>query len=160
MAIVSFMFNSMEIRREDNFNPRVKIRNNINVQNIESVKMNLGSSQQDGLRLSFEYLTVYGENSAKIKLLGNVIFMANSDTTKEYLRNWEKSKALPNNLVAGILDQVLHRCAIQALLLSKEMGLPSPVQLPKVTTGALPAQAIQAAAKKEVKPEATKKAKK
>ena len=58
--------------------------------------------------------------------------IALSKKTKEILASWKKDKKVPKELMAGLLNTILTKCNIQALILSQEINLPAPIPLPKV----------------------------
>ncbi|MBI2658791.1 hypothetical protein HYX05_01660 [Candidatus Woesearchaeota archaeon] len=51
---------------------------------------------------------------------------------KELLASWKKDKKVPKELMAGLLNTILTKCNIQALILSQEINLPAPIPMPKV----------------------------
>ncbi len=152
MTVVGFMFNTLEAKRPDVFNPRVPIQNNVNISDIQTANFNLGSAKEQGLKISFEYSSQYGDGSAFIKLGGNLLYMANSEDAKKVVDEWQKTKRLPRLLTTGIVEHILQKCTLQALVVSKDMALPAPVNLPKVATNAAPVapkKTVSAPAKKK-----------
>jgi hypothetical protein len=147
MTIVGFIFNTLEAKRADAFNARVPIQNNVNISDIQTAGFNIGSSKEQGLKISFDYSSIYGqEANACIKLAGHLLYMASSEDAKKVVDEWQKTKRLPKILTAGIVEHILQKCTIQALVVSKEMSLPAPISLPKVASSAQQAPAKKAPA--------------
>ena len=55
-----------------------------------------------------------------------------TDKVKEIIDAWKNKKKIEADVMTPILNNILSKCNIQAILISKEIGLPPPVQLPKV----------------------------
>jgi len=92
----------------------------------------VGTDKQKILRYSFEFVSKYDPNVGMIKLIGNVLYMNDSKKVKEIIGGWKKDKKLPKELMASILNTVLNKCNVQALILSERISLPSPIELPKI----------------------------
>ncbi|MBI2659814.1 hypothetical protein HYX07_01495 [Candidatus Woesearchaeota archaeon] len=58
--------------------------------------------------------------------------MEEQKKAKEILGNWKKDKKLPKEMMAGLLNTILTKCNVQALILSQQVNLPPPIPLPKV----------------------------
>jgi len=78
--------------------------------------MAVGESSQPGLQFSFEY----------------TLFVSDDKTLKAALDHWKKNKKVSQNVESDLLNTVLTKCNVAAILLSREVNLPPPVQLPKV----------------------------
>ena len=66
---------------------------------------------------------------------GEILYMADPKKNKEILSSWKKDKKLPKDLMGGLLNNILTRCNIKALIFSQEVNLPPPIPLPKVQMG-------------------------
>ena len=51
---------------------------------------------------------------------------------KETITEKVQLKKIPKDIVQEIMSNVLSKCNIEALLMSREIGLPPPIPLPKV----------------------------
>ena len=69
---------------------------------------------------------------AEIKLGGDILSIETPDTVKTVIEQWKKEKKIGPSLMAAILNSALSKCYVQALMISKEMNLPSPMPLPRV----------------------------
>jgi len=134
MTIVGFNLTKIFSEKKESVKGKINITNNVSVKNVESTDLSLGAvSQQNGLRIDFVFQTKYEPNMGEITLEGNILFMSDEKKTKEILDNWKKTKQMPKEVMLVVLNTVLQRCNIEALVLSKELNLPPPIQLPKVT---------------------------
>ena len=65
----------------------------------------------------------------------NSIPLLKKNKVKEVLDGWKKDKKLPKEIMTTILNSVLTKCNIQALILSEQINLPPPIPLPKLQVG-------------------------
>ena len=136
MAVIGFNFNKINVEKKDIGKGKVNISNNVAIKNIEQKGISLGKSKQEALRFTFEFTSKYEPSLGSILLSGDVLFLTDSQKSKEILDGWKKDKKVPKDIMAGILNTVLAKCNIQALILSQEVNLPPPIPLPKVKVGA------------------------
>lgn len=132
MTIIGFNFSKIQVERTGTVQGKVKIANNVGVTDVSEAKVNLSGSSNAGLKFSFAFSCNYEPSVGKIVLEGEVITMEEKKTADEIVKSWKDKKHVPENIMASVLNTVLNRCNIQALILSRDMNLPSPIQLPKV----------------------------
>ena len=65
-------------------------------------------------------------------LEGAVLYMGEKKANEKILKGWKKDKKIPKDVVTIIINTILNKCHIEAILLSKEIGLPPPVKLPAI----------------------------
>jgi hypothetical protein len=135
MAIIGFNFNKINVEKSEVGKGKVNISNNVAIKNIESKGISLGKDKQDALRFTFEFTSKYEPKLGNILLGGDVLFLTDAKKSKEIVDGWKKDKKVPKDIMAGILNTVLAKCNIQALILSQEVNLPPPIPLPKVKVG-------------------------
>ena len=69
---------------------------------------------------------------AQIQLEGDLLYLADDKLAKEIEDAWKKNKSLPKEVALVVFNKILHNCNVEALILSRELGLPAPIQLPKI----------------------------
>jgi hypothetical protein len=139
MTIVGFNFTKLEAEKREPVKGKININNNVSIKDVEEKKIALANDKQKVLSFTFEFIAKYDPNVGSIKFTGDVLFMEESKKAKELLDGWKKDKKLPKEIMPGILNTVLNKCNIQALILSEQINLPPPIPLPKLQ----PAQAAQ-----------------
>ena len=137
MTIVGFNFTKIEGEKKDMIKGKININNNVHINKVEEKDLALGNQKQKVLSFNFEFIAKYDPNIGSIKLTGNVLYMEDSKKVKDILDGWKKDKKLPKEVMPNILNTVLNKCNIQALILSEQINLPPPIPLPKLQ----PAQA-------------------
>ncbi|OIO65086.1 hypothetical protein COY28_06580 [Candidatus Woesearchaeota archaeon CG_4_10_14_0_2_um_filter_57_5] len=132
MPIVRFAFTKMDAQRNALPDGPVTINSKIAFKKVENADLLLGKSQQDGLRLTFEFVSSYGPDVGKIALTGEILYIDEQEKIASMTAAWKKDKKLDDNTNRLLLAPVLDKCNIQALFLSKDLELPPPVQLPRL----------------------------
>ena len=56
---------------------------------------------------------------------------------EEIKKSWDQSRKVPMDIMEQIVNAALHEGNIQAIKISEEINLPSPLPLPKVRAGTL-----------------------
>ena len=134
MAIVGFNFSKINAERNDIKKGKINISNNVAIKDVSSTDISLGKEKQDALKFTFEFISKYDPKVGSILLGGDLLFLGEPKKIKEVHNSWKKDKSVPKDIMANILNTVLTKCNIQALILSQEVNLPPPVPLTKVQT--------------------------
>lgn len=132
MPTVTLAFRKLLVQRLGEAKGEVSINNNVSIKDIVKAELSLGTVKQAALRFEFEYTTKYEPKVAEIAMHGDLVFFAPADVVDSVLKDWKKEKKAPKEITTEVLNNILARCNIQALILSREMNLPSPIPLPKV----------------------------
>ncbi len=134
MAIVGFNFTKINVERKDVQKGKINISNNVAIKDIKPTDISLGKEKQNALKFIFEFNSKYDPKIGNILLGGDLMFLGDTKKIKETQDGWKKDKSVPKDIMTSILNTVLAKCNIQALILSQEVNLPPPVPLPKVQT--------------------------
>ena len=87
------------------------------------------------MKFNFAFACVYDPKVGEISLAGEVFWLDKEENVKKILSGWKKDKKVPKEVSVPILNTVLQKCNIQALMLSRYINLPPPIPLPKVNVG-------------------------
>lgn len=132
MVIIGFNFTKMNIERKIAASGKISISNNVGIKRVEEHKLSLGPGKDSALKFIFEFTSTYKPEIGIIELVGEVVYMDEDKKVKELLKSWSKDKKLPKEVMSDVLNNILVKCNIQALILSQYMNLPPPIPLPKV----------------------------
>ena len=88
------------------------------------------------LRFVFEFASKYEPNVGSVLIEGDLLYMEDSKKAKEIINSWKKDKKIDKELMTGLLNTILTRCNVQALIMSQQVNLPPPIPLPKVQISA------------------------
>ena len=130
--IVGFGFTKLSAERKEAAKGKIDINNDVTIKNVEEADISLGKNSQNVLRFVFEFTSKYEPNVGLILFEGELLYMEEPKKAKEILASWKKDKKLPKEIMAGLLNTILTKSNIQALILSQEINLPAPIPLPKV----------------------------
>jgi hypothetical protein len=111
---------------------KISIKNNINITEISETDLALGKSHESGLVFRFEFRSIYEPEVGNITFNGEILYMSEQKVVKAVLDKWKKEKKVDAQILGEILNTALAKCNIQALILSQELHLPSPIPLPRV----------------------------
>jgi len=132
MAIVGFNFTKILVEKKTGIKGKVDIKNNVSVKSVESTDLSLGTSKDKALKFGFEFTSEYTPVIGHIMLTGELLYMSDSSSQDEILKNWKKNKSVPKDTMNEILNIILMRCNVEALILSRDVNLPPPIPLPKI----------------------------
>ena len=132
MTIIGFTFTKMSIEKEGTIRGKISINNNVSIKDVVEVDLALGKAKQKALKFTFEFTSKYEPKVAEILLRGELLYLGDERKIKEITDKWKKDKKIPKDVTKVLLDHVLAKCNIQALILSKDINLPPPIPMPKV----------------------------
>ncbi len=125
--------NLHRISAERNLNSKsqqVKINNNVSIKDVETLDFSVDGKK--GLKFTFSFMCNYEPDLGKIDVEGQVLFVEDEKRVAEIKKSWEKEKRIPVDITEAIVNAALHKGNIQAIKVSEEISLPSPLPLPKV----------------------------
>ncbi|MCD6576302.1 MAG: hypothetical protein J7K73_04050 [Nanoarchaeota archaeon] len=111
-----------------------KLKNNISITDIREIKQeNMGENKL--ILFEYAFSTDYtleepkDESLGEIKVVGELLFVEKKEKADEVLKEWKKSKKLKGTLLKLVLNIGFEEAQIEALALSRKVGLPPPVPL-------------------------------
>ncbi len=133
MTIIGMQFTKLAVEKMNPITGKVSISNNVLVQDVEKATIAIGKNKQDVLRFTYEFKANYEPKIGLITLVGNLTYLEKTEKIDELIKQWKKDKKLPKEILTPVLNSIYTKCNIQALVMSREINLPPPIQLPKVT---------------------------
>ena len=134
MTIVNFVFTKMEVEKLQARKGGIKISNNVGILNVKEATLPVKSDKQDALDVEFKFETNYSPDIGKIELNGKLIYVGTKEEVEKTLKKWKKENKGEKELMTKIMNYILDKCNIQAIILSQYMNLPCPVPLPRAKT--------------------------
>ncbi|MBU1622233.1 MAG: hypothetical protein KJ597_01530 [Nanoarchaeota archaeon] len=123
---------------------QININNNVAIKNVED--MAFSADGKKGLKFNFAFNCNYQPDLGKIEVEGQVLFVEKEAKINEIKEGWDKDKRIPQEVMEQIINAALHKGNIQAIKISEEVDLPSPLPLPKVKSPEKPAEPKKEAA--------------
>jgi hypothetical protein len=133
MPIVGLAFNKIVVEKLNTVKGKVQVNNNVSLKDVEKTDLSIGPSKQNALKFHFEFTAKYEPKIANMTISGFLTFFDKPEKVKEILDAWKKDKKLPKETMSSVLNTVLSRCNVEALIFAREVNLPPPIPLPKVT---------------------------
>ena len=134
MAIIGFNLNKISAQKikTNMVLGKVNINNNLALTEVKGLEVNLGSKDNEGLLIRFEYSCKYDPDVGLIAMEGEVVSVENHETVKRCIETWNKTKILEKSVMHPVMAYILNKCTIQAIIMSRDVGLPVPVPMPKL----------------------------
>ena len=134
MTIIGFNFRKITAERSPSgASGKINISNNVSVKKVEETTIPVGAKKQKTLKFTYEFITKYEPSLGTISIEGDILFLADEDKIDKTMKEWKKNKQIDKDILTPILNTILSRCSIKGLLISQDLSLPSPMQLPRVT---------------------------
>lgn len=135
MVMVGFNFTKLNVEKISPPKGKIKISNNVSIKNVTERDLSLGKTKEQGINFEFEFVSKFNPGIGEIVLRGEILYMEPPEKIKEITKSWKKDKKLPQQIMTNILNNILVKCNIEALILSQTVNLPPPIPLPKVSVG-------------------------
>ena len=132
MTVMGFSFHKINVEKKKSATGPIRISNNARIRDITQTDVNMGISDRKGLVFEFEFTSKYEPGVGSMIFDGSVIYLESEKKMKEILQLWKKNKRVSRDVMTPVLNNILSRCTIQALIISREMNMPPPIQLPKI----------------------------
>jgi hypothetical protein len=111
---------------------KVGINNNISVKDITERDFSMGNTKQKGLRFSFVFKCKYTPDVGNIDLEGDVLYLGEEEVAKRITKEWKDKKKVAGEIMEPVLNSALNKCNIEALKISQDINLPSPIPMPRL----------------------------
>ena len=131
MNILKITFNSINAERKGVPKGPISVSNNINIDDVEQVKIGLDETKSS-IKVAFTYKTQYSSDFAFLQIKGEVLIIEEAKEAKKMVDKWKKDKTLEAEAARKLLNNVMNKCSMETILLSRELGLPSPIPLPSI----------------------------
>lgn len=132
MTIVGIQFEKIMLEKFAPARGKVSVNNNVVVKDVSKTELAFGAAKQDALRFDFEFKANYDPKIAEIMLSGFVTYFDKKEKVAELSNEWKKDKKVSKEIMGPILNSILSKCNIEALVFAREIGLPPPIPMPKV----------------------------
>ncbi len=130
MAMVGFSFTKINAEKKPATGQAVNIESNAGVINV--VELPVIDPKKVLLRFDFTFIVKYEPGAGKIELNGEVVELYDKEFGSKIIDFWNKEKKLHPEVMQEVFNNVLSRSNVEAIVLSRDMGLPSPIQMPRV----------------------------
>ena len=109
----------------------IKIETKPEITKISSEEIFAAGEKKEGALVDFNFNISYGK-SGHINLEGSLFITGEEKELKLLQKEWKKDKKINDNVFPVLLNRIFEIGLITAIPLSKTLGLPAPLQLPRV----------------------------
>lgn len=132
MPVVGLQFNKIVVEKHSAVKGKVTVNNNVAIQDVEQSDVVIGANKQSALKFHFEFTANYEPKIATMVLNGTLTFFETPEKSADIVKSWKKDKNVPKDVMSSVLNTILARSNVEAMVLSREVNLPPPIPLPKV----------------------------
>ena len=132
MAIIGFAINKIFTEKYKDQKGKVSVQSNINITDIKESTMKGLNEGQKALLYNFEFLADYQPEIGYVKLQGYISSVEETAEADKILDEWTKNGTINSELRVKLYNNAFNKCSPVALLVSRELKLPSPFPMPKV----------------------------
>jgi hypothetical protein len=158
MAMVGFSFTKVLAERKQIGNQPINIESNIGI--IALTEMPVIDSKKTVLKFDFNFVVKYEPNAGNITLSGEIVELYDKEFGSKVLDHWKSNKKIHPEVIQGVFNTILTKSNVEAIIIGRDLGLPSPVKMPRVDVKKVDEKIEKVESKVESKLEASKKAKK
>lgn len=109
----------------------LKIESKPEITKVTTEELFAAGEKRAGATVDFTFNTSYGK-SGHINLEGSLFVTGEEKDLKDLQKAWKKNKKVDDKIAAAFLTRIMEIGLVTAIPLSKTIGLPAPLQLPRV----------------------------
>jgi hypothetical protein len=128
MSMIAFNFTGMHAERRAGRVQKYSIKNNTSITDVKEQPL----GKQKALLFVFSNKTTYEPGIGEITLTGDVLFLASEEEAKTAVEQFAKAKKVDAKWSEPVYNIILGRTTVQTLVLARDIGLPAPIQMPRV----------------------------
>ena len=132
MKLIGLSFDKISAEKTGEKLEGVKVDSNIEITDIKKADFNLLKDKEEMLDIKFKQTIQYSPDYAKLEFKGMMIISLDFKEAKELLKNWQKSKKIPDELQLTFLNIIITRSAPKAMQLEEDLGIPFHIPLPRI----------------------------
>lgn len=131
MQVIGDRLRKIEASRSEKLEQPLQIKTNINLEAVEKKELFAAGEKKDGLIFDYLFNVTFGKTSGYIKVKGSIFAIGDKKATDDVEKEWTKKKKLKKEIMVPVLNKALELALLTAVPVSKELGLPIPIQLPR-----------------------------
>ncbi len=130
--IVNFTLDKISVDKKSQVKGMVEAKNSIKFLDVVEQPLPAGLNKQALISFKFQYKVDYLPNIALTEIVGYIHFMTNKESKDKILEDWDKRSRIDPSISGPLVNYVFSKCGVMALSLSRQVGLPPHIPLPKI----------------------------
>ena len=124
---IDLRYTEIGARRFGEAKGRININNNSTITSVDLI--------DDKVSIEFLFTSSYEPNVGEIRIKGNILVSDSKENIERTIKEWGRSgrKNLPADIAEDIHNAIISNCIMETVILAREIQLPSPVPVPKVS---------------------------
>lgn len=129
MQIIGFNLSKSSIEREEKFEGKLEVTQNIGIDKITKDKIPI--SDEDVIKLRFTSIIDYNKGSfAKIEIKGEIVIIPTKEELEKFKENLDKNN-VPEEMKTPLFNFIKNKSDIISLKLEDELNLPYHIKFPR-----------------------------
>lgn len=134
MPVVGVNVTKIEVEKQGGVLGKVEVNLSPKIEEVRLGEIKTPSGKVNGIEVFFTYQIGYNPEIARAVIKGAVFYLPpKKEQIDEILDGWEKEKKIPPEMFAEIVNFVTNEITPLIMVISKEMRIPYPIPLPRVT---------------------------
>ncbi|MBS3134308.1 hypothetical protein J4214_03685 [Candidatus Woesearchaeota archaeon] len=131
MQVIGFNIEKIEAEKTVQEVRDLKVKYNTNIKSVTLEEMNIGK-KQEVLRVNFQFKVEYDPNIGNISFTGHVLILEDPKKAKVIIEQWNKNQDNTTPFSVQVINIILIRANIKALLIAQEVNLPPHIPMPRL----------------------------
>lgn len=133
MPILGLNFDAVHAEKKKELTPPLKINTNVEIVGVSKEDSFFSNKDESVLRFNFEFSLVFDpKDVAELSLKGHIHFLGKTKDNDKVLSTWKKDKKFPPELARQLVNMILMKANIKALIVGQEVGLPPHIRMPLI----------------------------
>lgn len=130
MPVIGMQITKIEANRKNNPTPGFKVESVPTIVSVEEKDIPAIGNGGKVLAINFTFGVDYKPDIASVKIAGEILYLEEGERVGA--KAWAKSKSLPQDVMIEVYNTIFRKCLLKVLVLSDDMQLPPPLQIPIV----------------------------
>ncbi|MFH1972805.1 MAG: hypothetical protein ABIJ18_04990 [archaeon] len=136
MPVIGFNFDKFHVEKKKQLEAPIKVDSSMKIVDIKKEGLRMGEEDTEKiLKVDYEFGIKYDPKQAEILIEGHLLYHEDEKKLDKILSEWKKTKKFDAEMTQLIMNNILLRCNIKALLLGQEIGLPPHIRMPMIQPG-------------------------
>ena len=110
----------------------IKVDTGMKILDVKKEEIAVAGKKESIIKFDYQFNVNYNKDEAEVVIAGHLLLAEDQKVIKEIYDKWKKEKKMEPNITQAVMNNVLMKCNIKALLLTQEVGLPPHIRLPLV----------------------------
>ncbi|USG99833.1 hypothetical protein K1720_10165 [Thermococcus argininiproducens] len=134
MPVLGINITKVEMEKQGGIASKVEINLSPKIEEVRLGEIKTPSGKVNGIEVLFTYQIGYRPDIARALISGMVFYLPpQKEKIDEILDNWERDKKVPPEMFAEIVNFITNEVTPMIMLISKEMRIPYPIPVPRVS---------------------------